>query len=315
MYSAVSPLSMTAAAVSSLNVWRQPQDLIGAQRAYRRVCPCRRTSVGDAVAGQQVRDLAADVDDRTGRLEAGYATDGHQVAVQPAPDVHVDVIDPDGGLLQAYLVRAGRRRAHGHPLQLLRPAAAGEHEGFSGGGLARGQPHGRRRRCAGTQVIGQGPKTGFINAHPHCLGQFALAAGRGGEGRFPVPERPVAVGHRRQPHGGHVALQRDRRVEDAVSRDVVAVVQYQQLLAQHVAVLQSEGAHAADPIRGLAVLDLAVGDDRMPVPVRVEIAQHGPHPRQRRVDHCGTDHALQAHRCPARARPPVSRRAGRRSAA
>src|SRR5262245_11299244 len=69
---------------------------------------------------------------------------------------------------------------------------------------------------------------------------------------------------------------------------MVPVRKREQLLADAVAVAQREPPHAADLIRALAALDLRFGDDRVPRGVAVEVAQHGPHALDRRVDDSGS---------------------------
>jgi len=65
--------------------------------------------------------------------------------------------------------------------------------------------------------------------------------------------------------------------------------QRQQLLAQHRAVAAArEAAHAADPVRRPAALDLAGGYRRVPFRQGVEIARELPYPLGRRVDDCAS---------------------------
>src|SRR5690606_21722273 len=71
----------------------------------------------------------------------------------------------------------------------------------------------------------------------------------------------------------------------------VVVRQAQQLLADAVAVLQVEIAHAADLVRRLAALDAAFADARMPARQGVEVADALPHFCRGRVDHGRDEHS------------------------
>ena len=63
-----------------------------------------------------------------------------------------------------------------------------------------------------------------------------------------------------------------------------AYLHIQQLLAQPVAVLQAEIAHAAHPVGGLAILDPAFANGGQPARQRVEVAHLLPDSRHWRVD-------------------------------
>ena len=105
-----------------------------------------------------------------------------------------------------------------------------------------------------------------------------------------------------------VALQRHGRLDDAVGALVLGVRQRQQLLADAVAVLQREAAHAADLVAALVAFDAARVDDVVPLVVAVEVAQHRPDALDRRVDDGRADDAAAALRVSA------SRRSARFSA-
>ena len=136
-------------------------------------------------------------------------------------------------------------------------------------------------------------EAGLIDAPRNHLAQLAFHAGRRRERRFPVPERAVAVGDRLQGHRRNVALQRHRRLDDAVGRSVVAVRERQQLFADAVAVLQREAADAADLRRRPVAFDAARGDDVVPALMAVEVAQDRPDAPDRRIDHSRADDLLQ----------------------
>ena len=63
----------------------------------------------------------------------------------------------------------------------------------------------------------------LIDISPNLLSQLALATGRSLERRLPMPERAFAVSDAPQAHGGYVAVQWDRRIENAVGRYPVSV--------------------------------------------------------------------------------------------
>src|SRR6185369_3459196 len=115
----------------------------------------------------------------------------------------------------------------------------------------------------------------------------ALAAAWHVEGRLPVPEGAVAIGHALELHRGDVVPHRQGGVEDAVGGDVIAVGERQQLLPNLVAILEREITHATDLVGRLAALDGGGADGGMPGRVAVEIAQDRPHAVDRRVDHGG----------------------------
>ena len=237
----------------------------------------------------------ADVDHRARRLHARHAGQRQHRRDPALPQVDVDVVDADRPLADAHLAGLGRRRLAVVRLEHVGPAVVADD------GAPRGHRQGgRQRRAAGAapvaavaQVAAQVLEAGLVDVLRHHLAQLALLARRRGEGRLPVPEGAVAVGHRLQRHGGDVALQRHRRLDDAVGALVFAVGERQQLLADPVAVLQGEAAHAADLVAALVALDPALGDDVVPAVVAVEVAQHRPDAIDRRVDHGRADDVLE----------------------
>ena len=193
-------------------------------------------------------------------------------------------------------------------------AAVAAHDGAS----RRQRQRARHRRGAGTapiaalaQMAAQVGEARLVDVARHHLAQLALAPRRRREGRLPVPERAVAVGHRLQRHRRDVALQRHGRLDDAVGALVLAVRERDQLLADAVAVVEREAAHAADLVAALVAFDAAFGDDVVPAVVAVEVAQHRPDAIDRRVDHGRADDVLQ-HAAALAARPKW-RSSGRRS--
>ena len=116
-----------------------------------------------------------------------------------------------------------------------------QHGGLAGHLATTRRGDARRPRAplaARAQIAPQGLEPGLVDAAAHHVGELGLAARRHIEGRLPVPEGAVAVGHRLQLQGGDVALQRHRGVEDAVGRAVVVVGKRDQLLADVVAVAE-----------------------------------------------------------------------------
>src|SRR5204863_7839180 len=87
------------------------------------------------------------------------------------------------------------------------------------------------------------------------LRELALAAAGHVEGRLPVPEGVIAIGPTLEQRRRDIVSHRQRGVEDAVRGDVVAIGERGQLLADVVAVPESEIAHAADLVGRLATLD------------------------------------------------------------
>jgi hypothetical protein len=259
-------------------------DRFGGHRAHGDVRPRRRTRVRDAIAGKQVRYPFADVDHRP----CGFHAQGRRRldhAVEPAPHVDVDVIDADRGVPDADFAAARSGRAerllaqHFGAAEGLHDDSPRRHRLAGGGGNRRPRPP------AGAQVRAQAFETALVDAVADEIGELALAAARHVERRLPVPERALAVGHALQLHRGDVAAHRQRRFEDAVGREVVAVGKREQLLANVVAVLEREIAHAADTVGRFTVLDLGLRHRRVPLAVAVEVAQHLPDPLDRRVDH------------------------------
>src|ERR1700722_19725131 len=108
--------------------------------------------------------------------------------------------------------------------------------------------------------------------------QFGLALGRAVELGRPFHERLFTVGDRRQAQRRDIVLDPHRRLQNRIGAEHVEVRKPEQLLANAIAVAQSEIAHAADLVRGLAALDAALRDRRMPVRQTVEVAHPRPHP-------------------------------------
>ena len=127
-------------------------------------------------------------------------------------------------------------------------------------------------------------EAGLIDLLADHFGDLCRVGGPRREARLPMPERPVAVRHRQQPHMGDVIEHRNRRIEQAIAEGLFEIGQRQQLLAQLRAVFQLEAPHAADAVGGLRALDRAGGDRRMPAVMAVEIAQHIPDRAGRRVE-------------------------------
>ena len=189
----------------------------------------------------------------------------------------------------ADLARPRRPRLERSRLEHVRAAeAAGDHA-LRRHRLAADRPHGEHGRRAGpaAQEGAQALEAALVDALADEVGEFLLAAARRVEGRLPVPEGAIAVGDALELDGGDVALHRQRGVEDAVGRDVVVVREREKLLADVVAVLQREVAHAADLVGGLVVLDGRLGHDRMPGGMAVEVAQDRPDALDRRIDDGG----------------------------
>ena len=192
---------------------------------------------------------------------------------------------PDADLARSRRPRLERPRfEHVRTAEAARDHALGRHR------LAAGRPRGRadgRRAGTAAQEGAQALEAALVDALADEVGEFLLAAARRVEGRLPVPEGAIAVGHALELDGGDVALHRQRGVEDAVGRDVVVVREREKLLADVVAVLQREVAHAADLVGRLVVLDGQFGHDRMPGGMAVEVAQDGPDALDRRIDDGG----------------------------
>ena len=176
---------------------------------------------------------------------------GSSIAVAAGAHVDVDVVDADGRVPDPHFAAARARapracagaRTSGPPWrETTMPRAGIASAGRAGARRAAVPP---RRRYARNPC-----EAAFVDAPADQVGELALAPARRLERRLPVPERALAVGDALERDRRDVAAHRDRRVEDAVGRDVVAVGQRQQLLADVVAVVQREVAHAADLVGG-----------------------------------------------------------------
>src|SRR3984885_13273511 len=118
----------------------------------------------------------------------------------------------------------------------------------------------------------------LAHAAAYVVDQFGFALGRAVELGRPFHEGFFAVGDRRQAQCRDVVLDTHRRLENRIGAKHVKVGEPEQLFANAVAVAQPEIAHAADLVRGLATLDAALGDRRMPIRQTVEVAHPCPHP-------------------------------------
>src|SRR3984957_15108733 len=116
------------------------------------------------------------------------------------------------------------------------------------------------------------------HAAADVVDQFGFALGRAVELGRPFHEGFFAVGDRRQAQCRDVVLDTHRRLENRIGAKHVKVGEPEQLFANAVAVAQPEIAHAADLVRGLATLDAALGDRRMPIRQTVEVAHPRPYP-------------------------------------
>ncbi|KWT78971.1 hypothetical protein APY03_5183 [Variovorax sp. WDL1] len=260
----------------------------------------RRAEVGHAIARQQSAHLRPDIEHAARGLHARHQRQGRRDPA--APQVDVDEVDADRALPDANLARARRRGLAILRVQHLGAAVMSDHHAARGhgqGGRHRLGRAGRAQIAAVQQVAPQVLETRLVHALRHHLAQLALHAGRRGKARFPMPEGAVAVGHRLQRDGGHVALQRHRRLDDAVGALVLAVRQRQQLFADAVAVPKREAAHAAHLVAALAAFYTAGFHGLVPLVVAVEVAQHRPDALDRRVDDGRANDALQHYqRCP-----------------
>ena len=204
--------------------------------------------------------------------------------------IDVDVVDADRGMPDADLARPRRPRLERSRFEHVRTAEAARDHALGRHRLAGGRPSSGadgRRAGPAAQEGAQALEAALVDALADEVGEFLLAAARRVEGRLPVPEGAIAVGHALELDGGDVALHRQRGVEDAVGRDVVVVREREKLLADVVAVLQREVAHAADLVGRLVVLDGRFGHDRMPGGMAVEVAQDRPDALDRRIDDGG----------------------------
>src|ERR1700733_1833987 len=101
-------------------------------------------------------------------------------------------------------------------------------------------------------------------AASNVVDQFGFTLGRAVELGRPFHEGLFTVGDRRQAQRRDVVLDTHRRFKNRIGAEHVEVRKPEQLLANAVAVTQPEIAHAADLVRGLAALDAALRDRRVP---------------------------------------------------
>ena len=120
---------------------------------------------------------------------------------------------------------------------------------------------------------------------------FAFALGRAVKFRRPFDEGPFSVRHRRQTQRRDIVLDAHRRFKDRVGAEHIVVGEAKELLADSVAIAQTEVAHAADLVGGLPALDAAFGDRRVPVRHAIEVAYASPDPVAAAVDHAGNKNA------------------------
>src|SRR5262245_33661026 len=106
--------------------------------------------------------------------------------------------------------------------------------------------------------------------------QLGLAFRRAIEFCRPFDERSFAVGDRRQPQRGDIVLDAHRGFENRIGAEQIEIREAEQLLANALAVTQTEIADAADLVGRLAVLDAAFRDARMPGGQAVEVAHARP---------------------------------------
>ena len=162
------------------------------------------------------------------------------------------------------------------------PAMAGpwEEPGHRRGGCPVPLSGGRR-----FQPAADGGETRLVHLGRDQLGELTLLAGRGVEAGAPVPEGPVAVGHRLQIDFGHIVVERDIGIDDGVAETAIPVRQRKQSLANIAAVPEIEIAHAADLVGAHRILQHAAPNDGVPAVVAVEVAQDLPYLGDRSVDH------------------------------
>ena len=79
-------------------------------------------------------------------------------------------------------------------------------------------------------------------------------------------------------------MQRDRRLDQAITQLACVIVEAKQLFAQEPAIRQRKGPHGAHRVGGQTAFDLAAGNRRVPLGVTVEIAQPMPDLFDRRGD-------------------------------
>ena len=274
---------------------RQPHHVLHRHVAHAGVGAGRGGHAGHAVARHQAGHALAHVQHGAGSFHARRAGQRQQ-ARDPAPaQVDVEVVHSHGALADAHLPRPGG----GHlavPRHQHLGATIGRDHHLPAGLRQRGG-HGRAARGPQVSPLLQVPaqvlEAGLVHALGHHVAQLAFLARRRGEGGLPVPERAAPVRHGLERHGGHIALQRDAGFHDAVGGLVLHVVQRQQLLADDIAVLQTERAHAAHLAGRLPALDAALVHHGVPLVMAVEVAQHRPHALDGRVDDGGADNLLQ----------------------
>jgi hypothetical protein len=92
-----------------VDVVGQHDDMSCGQRAHADIGARRDAGVGHAIAGQQVRDAVADVQNLAGGFHAGRRR-WLDEAVLARAHIDVDVVDADGGVADADLAAAWRRR-------------------------------------------------------------------------------------------------------------------------------------------------------------------------------------------------------------
>ena len=296
-------------------------DVLGRHGADADVGAGRHARIGDAVSRQEVDDIGSGVDNHAGRLhpeERGWLDQ----PVQARAHVDVDVVDAHGRLADAHLARSRWSRRPCLMAEHVGAAERGHDDALRSHGASRRGPDrsrgARGARCRVprlSQVSAQAVEASFIDAGADKIRQLPLPARRRVEGALPVPECALAVRHPLELHRGDVPPDRQRRVEDAVRRDMLPIREGQQLLPDPVAVPQREAPHAAHLVRRLSALDLGLGHHRMPRGVTVEIAEHVPDALDRCVDHGGPGYADHGSAVSAGTSPSARRsRPGRRPA-
>jgi len=276
----------------------------GRHVAPLRIGADRRTGIGDSVANRKARHRRANRFDDAGGLHARHAGRLQEVE-EPGAAIDINEVDADHRMTDPHLVRHRRRQPDFFQLKHFRPAimfdndrpgcrdlawtggrqgtrrACGRRRGDNRPGLSRVD---RRARACASQQIAHGREACLIDAFGDQPDQFVAAMRRRMELGAPFPEGRVAVGHRLQPHGGDIAHQRQRRLEQAIAQPSVPVGQRKQLFTQFAAVGQPETAYRPDRIDRLATLDLAEGNCRVPAVMAVEVAQDRPDLVNRRID-------------------------------
>ena len=239
----------------------------------------------------------AHVQHRARCFHAGAAAGRQKMRQRAAAQVNVEIVNAHRALADAHLAGPRRRRLAFFGLQLVgaavlrHPHAPRRHrQGARHGLLAATRAALVRALC---QVAAQVVEAGFVHTLGDHFAQFAFLPRRGGEGGFPVPEGAVTVGHGLERDGSHITLQRHGCFDNAVGALVGLLVQRQQLFADAVAVFQGEAAHAAHLVALVGAFDAAAGHHGVPLRVAVEVAQHGPDARKRRVNDGGPNNFLQ----------------------